>query len=619
MGIINTKCSRLQFNKLKPFILLLIELVFIICVILFDEHNMVKICFSFLAIIRLLLEKSFVKHKNEYNVFYITVIYCYFVYSTFNGMSNWLGTAFYSSFKATIFPFGWILLSISIGYIFLVWKLMKTHVKPKELLTIMAIAFAVDLSIWYPVSFESYYSGVELKNKEVSKLMFNNSKLILESDKSEKEKIEALEEIFGNYIWARLYKNNSIYFKTSFTRPNIDTLVAEEKFDTNKRFKIGKDEYIYSDILLNRPEYKSGISKAVTWSLFPYSESDPGSNYVYIKRQRAGRSMNLWIIFSALYSLMIISLYMVNKKKEELEKIENKLKNQYSNTGLYQELLFEQLSNEMNDVVASTAKAHMQKFVSELKGDKLVYTDKGLNATMDSIKESIGSKIHDYKNQWAIKETSDCTDGAYENRENHIVDTILKDLESLKTVFDVSYSNYTVLEVEKIIYSSLSRQYREAPESEFKYQYLIKDKKIENMLVSINKYRLKSIIVNLLQNSDKAILRHKFSISKKEREKYRRHMALTLNTEIYEGKQYFTICLEDNGGGFAKPDKIYYEPIESSDLSRGKRMGSGTIYVGMFVHRMNGIIKAYNKIMSDGNIGACTKILLPLKEAKKDV
>ena len=139
------------------------------------------------------------------------------------------------------------------------------------------------------------------------------------------------------------------------------------------------------------------------------------------------------------------------------------------------------------------------------------------------------------------------------------------------------------------------------------------------MLVSINKYRLKSIIVNLLQNSDKAILRHKFSISKKEREKYRRHMALTLNTEIYEGKQYFTICLEDNGGGFAKPDKIYYEPIESSDLSRGKRMGSGTIYVGMFVHRMNGIIKAYNRIMSDGNIGACTKILLPLKEAKKDV
>lgn len=65
--------------------------------------------------------------------------------------------------------------------------------------------------------------------------------------------------------------------------------------------------------------------------------------------------MNLWIIFSALYGLMIVSLYIVNKKKEELEHIENRLKNQYSNTGLYQELLFEQLSREMNDVVASTA------------------------------------------------------------------------------------------------------------------------------------------------------------------------------------------------------------------------------------------------------------------------
>ena len=161
MDIINTNNSIRKFNDLKSFVMLLLELDFIICVILFDEHNMVKICFSSLAIIRLLLEKSFAKYKNEYNVFYITVIYCYFVYSTFNGMSNWLGTAFYSSFKATIFPFGWILLSISIGYIFLVWKLMKTHVKPKELLTIMAIAFAVDLSIWYPVSFESYYSGEE--------------------------------------------------------------------------------------------------------------------------------------------------------------------------------------------------------------------------------------------------------------------------------------------------------------------------------------------------------------------------------------------------------------------------------------------------------------------------
>lgn len=72
----------------------------------------------------------------------------------------------------------------------------------KELIIVIVIAFIVDLSIWYPVSFESYYSGVEYKNKEVSTLMFNNTKLVLESGKSEKEKIEALEEIFGNYIWA---------------------------------------------------------------------------------------------------------------------------------------------------------------------------------------------------------------------------------------------------------------------------------------------------------------------------------------------------------------------------------------------------------------------------------
>ena len=80
MDIINTNNSIRKFNDLKSFVMLLLELAFIICVILFDEHNMVKICYSFLAIIRFLLEKSFTKYKNEYNVFYITVIYCYFIH-----------------------------------------------------------------------------------------------------------------------------------------------------------------------------------------------------------------------------------------------------------------------------------------------------------------------------------------------------------------------------------------------------------------------------------------------------------------------------------------------------------------------------------------------------------
>lgn len=619
MAKINMKNGTSKFNNSKNFALIIMELLFILCVILFDEHAMVKICFALLFVARIIISKFWPSNSNESNVLYISIIYSYFVYSTFAGMDNWLGTSFYGFFKKSVFSFAWLLIFITIFYICFVWKLVKKYVKLKEAVLIIVISLFIDLAIWYPVSFESYYSGVEKKNIEVSWLMYNNTVLILQSNKSEEEKKHEINNTFNNYIWARLFKNNTLFARTYFTRPNINTLAEEESFDTVREFTIGSDHYVYKDIWLNRPSNFSGICKAVTWSLLPYTKNDPGINAVYIKQQRAGRSMNLWIIFAALYGLMGMSLYMFNKKKEELKNIEDRLKSQYSNTGLYQELLFEQLSREMNDVVASTAKAHMQKFVSELKGNKFVYTDKGLNATMDSIKESVNSKIHDFKNQWAIKEYSEDDSLADSYNERHIVDTILKDLESLNTVFDVSYSDFSVSEVEKIIKASLPRQYREAPESEFKYQYLVKDEKIENMLISINKHRLKSIIINLLQNADKAILRHKFSISKQERATYRRYMDLTLDTEIYEDKQYFTICLEDNGGGFAQPNKIYYEPIESSDLSRGKRMGSGTIYVGMFVHRMNGIIKAYNKKMHNGHIGACTKILLPLKEAKKDV
>ena len=82
--------------------------------------------------------------------------------------------------------------------------------------------------------------------------------------------------------------------------------------------------------------------------------------------------------------------------------------------------------------------------------------------------------------------------------------------------------------------------------------------------------------------------------------------------EAYKDNLYYIICVQDNGGGFPNPDIIYKEPVVSSDNSRGKRMGAGTVYIDMFVKRMHGFIVASNEVYNDGYLGAKTKIFIPI-------
>ena len=95
---------------------------------------------------------------------------------------------------------------------------------------------------------------------------------------------------------------------------------------------------------------------------------------------------------------------------------------------------------------------------------------------------------------------------------------------------------------------------------------------------------------------------------------YQGYIKLSTNIEQREGRLYYTITLEDNGGGFPEPEKIYKVPITSSDKSNGERKGAGTLYINTFVRRMNGFIEASNVVLPDNMIGAKTTIYFLLNK-----
>ena len=237
--------------------------------------------------------------------------------------------------------------------------------------------------------------------------------------------------------------------------------------------------------------------------------------------------------------------------------------------------------------------------------NKKVYTDAGMDKTISTLDYSLSDRIHTMKNKWNNLVSND--------KEAALVKKILQDLNSMKTVFDLTYKNIPVSEISEIVKASIPEQYTLCESPKFSYSPF-ESHEYDSFFTSINSNRLESIIINLLQNSCSAIERYFYSLPIEKMMQYQGYIKLSTNIEQREGKLYYTITLEDNGGGFPEPEKIYKVPITSSDKSNGERKGAGTLYINTFVRRMNGFIEASNVVLPDNMIGAKTTIYFLLNK-----
>lgn len=587
---------------------------------------------AIIGIIILLAVQFCIKGHSEIKIVSAAIVYFFFVYSTYLGKENWLGANFYQCFINSTIPLGWVLLIISVLYIFWILFLAKEFVSIKRGIGIFIITIVIDLIIWYPLSFISYYSGAEGRISQISDLVYKTTDTILHSDRNTEEKEQVINEVYSTVsIRAYLLKNQKMLSETNLSRSIIENPRATDVYYKKyPEIKIGNNIYQYVSSKVYRPGVVDGVGRAITWSVYPdricgddLMLEDMGieasSNSVYYNRRKAGRSMNWWLIFSVTYALFVVAAYREQKSNAKVAKMETKLKTQYDNTGLYQELLFAQLMKEFNGVVASNAKSHLQDFVGKLEreNDKQVYTEDGFDVTMDTVKDSIGDKIHTLKNNWNDAVNYSNSD---DDDKRRLVNVILNDLRKLNTVFDISYKDKHISELEAIVAAGIPAQYSKVRSFNFQFQPLNKDLIEDNLIVSVNEQRLQSIIDNLLKNSNKATIEYKKKLSDETKKKYRRSCRLVTNIEKIDGSLFYTITVIDNGGGFSETEhlgKIYIEPVVSSDKTFGERKGAGSVYIGMFVRRMGGEITAENIIFDDNNKGAKTKISIPLKKVNE--
>lgn len=607
---------------------------------LMPEYQILAIA-GYILLIALLAYTWNKEDYEEIKIIAITVMYFYFVYSTYSGRENWLGSNCYKAIMYTGIPLGWVFLMISILFISTICYIVRRYISVKFLVGIISFTFIFDLIVWYPLSFVSYYSGYEGRVKEISRLLYNTTETILHSNESASDKDKALHDLYQKVsMRAKLYKNGQEYLATNPERFIIENPRASNLvFEHEETIKVGNDQYNYSASRVFRPDIVTGVTRAITWSVFPDRFGDDAnleangipasSNSVYLGRRKAGRSMNWWLIFEATFGLFCLvmcywkkdQLKMVadNAKLEaDLKATEKKLYQQYHNAGLYQELLFSQLSREFNDIMASRAKSHLQEYVASLGKNetKKVLNEQGFEATMENIQTSIGDRVHTLKNQWNKYDTMD------EDSTGKIVQIILDDLRSLKTVFDVSYSKQALSDIDSTVVNAVPKQYQKIRSLKFIANYFDTQPFANQYVIIANLDRLKSIVSNLLQNSFNAAQRFKLALPKEERRLFLAKLLLSTNIEEYDGKKYYTITVQDNGGGFPNPAIIYKEPVVSSDTSAGERMGAGTVYIDMFVKRMKGFIQASNEVFEDGCMGAKTKIYIPLvskEEAEEEL
>ena len=347
-------------------------------------------------------------------------------------------------------------------------------------------------------------------------------------------------------------------------------------------------------------------------------------NMSFMKYHLYERSMNFWLPFWVGYFMILIILYYktgyelnikelafsyraLEDKKKELEDSNKELRGYQ----LTHDMLMDQFDRETKIEVSQ----HLQSLNLEWNG------------LVDTL---IADAIHKMKNELSqfsvqsdpikIREIWENTPAEIErNMYERLLfpyqQTIMDILNKLPNILDYRSSRYFIKDIVEAAEDAVPSVFRRDARLEFTIKNEVSSE-WERGVCLVNQGRLTNIIYNILKNSSTALSFYRT----KMRRKGIRHIGeiiLCYSIKNTSNKNYLVVSVIDNAGGFPEKivDKIYHEPVESTDTSQGRRDGGGSSYVKFFADRMNIEVKARNIFDGDVVIGALVEIWIPIENS----
>jgi hypothetical protein len=294
---------------------------------------------------------------------------------------------------------------------------------------------------------------------------------------------------------------------------------------------------------------------------------------------------------------LVLLLFLLNKESPADKKTREKheIEKQKKNLEKYK-LMFEKMHEEV-EAKTSSQIHHLQELEFDWK---------------ELMIKSFRSLRHDLRNK---------LEESYQNKlEKHVYDNVIKPfrekiistIDELPEIYNTSLEFVDVKEIYEEIYKRLPNNIKESKIYDFVYNPLPIELTNGNYHINVNIVRLYSILFNLISNSSRAISRLRDEM--REQGKQVQGVIEIIFDLKRHGNELLKVIVQDNGGGFPKEiiNNVYSEPVVSSDSSRGKRLGEGSVYVAFFVEYMEGTVRAENYETEDAK-GAVTIIELPIQ------
>jgi len=270
-------------------------------------------------------------------------------------------------------------------------------------------------------------------------------------------------------------------------------------------------------------------------------------------------------------------------------------------------------ADKMREQKAKNEAALVEKLKYELTLNRLIGEMDGSLASVKNHLQEIQFTWRDVLHELRNKLTLDTYNNVEKEVKNQVVDPIIERVLDYLKKLGESYNFEIKKETVSTVIQSLSEHLNKDFSRRHFFNISTPEKVSKKLELNCNVHALQRVLVNIVQNSFKAISRAR-DRAREEDVNFKPIIKVAFCIKEQSNQQYLEISIRDNAGGIPPHflGKIYNEPIPSSDKSRGERYGEGTVYVGYFVSLMQGIITVENSKYDDGNIGALTLISLPI-------
>lgn len=404
-----------------------------------------------------------------------------------------------------------------------------------------------------------------------------------------KQKVESLLAVLDENTYVKCIASGQVLWECKKEIFIDDEREYLEEHGTHIR---GPNSYFITYTKYNRPPVLTYLKNSWTGSIVDLW-NDPRmwqEKRLFERSKPLLKSFGIAVVFSALVWAFIRS----REKESARRDAEHKQK---EDELLRFKLFYENIVGQVNSTI-SEQKHNVQ----------------GLHMTWQ---ETLGSIVHDIKNQVALDISCNVSTAHIENVDKNLGevvydgiikpynDLIMAELREIPKFIDFSVREHPLHDVVNSVKEIAGRN---SPSVTITFHDEVQGKP---GVVAVNLRASKSCLENLASNSRKAISRRK-SIARKSKEAFYGKIKITAYAELVD-RNALIIKVEDNAGGFDADivGRVYHEPVMSSDKNTS-RYGSGTSYVGTFMELMGGHIIAENITHEDGSVGACTRLIFPL-------